>query len=159
DGEYLVRVGDVRRFSGENFNYQLIIRRPQPGYKVTLNRANPVVNAGSGKQISVKAERIDNFMGPIRVDIDGLPPGFTVTTPIDTAAGLYEAQGVINARPDAPQPTAENMATTKVTATAMVAGQEVKSEVNNLGTIKLAEKPKLLVYLELEQPAPNASAE
>jgi hypothetical protein len=160
DGEYLVRVGDVRRFAGENFNYQLVIRRPQPGYKVTLNGANPVVNAGSGKAFSVKAERIDNFMGAIRVDIDGLPPGFTVTTPMEIAAGLYEAQGVISAKPDAPQPTAENMAATKVTATAMVAGKEVKAEVNNLGTIKLAAKPKVIVYLELEQSGePGASAD
>jgi hypothetical protein len=98
-------------------------------------------------------------MGPIRVDIDGLPPGFTATTPIEIAAGLYEAQGVISAKPDAPQPTPENMATTKVTATALVAGKEVKSEVNNLGAIKLADKPKVIAYLELEKPGePGASA-
>lgn len=149
DGDYLVRVGDVRRFAGENFSYQLVVRRPQPGFKVTLGGANPVVNAGSGKAISVKAERIDNFMGPIRVDIEGLPPGYSVTSPIEIPAGMYEAQGAISALPTAPQPTAENMAASKVTATAMVAGQEVKLDVNNLGMIKLAEKPKVLVYLEL----------
>jgi hypothetical protein len=158
DGDYLVRVGDVRRFAGENFNYQLVVRRPQPGFKVTLGGANPVVSAGSGKGISVKAERIDNFNGPIRVDIEGLPPGFSVTTPIEIAAGLYEAQGAISALPNAPQPTAENMAATKVTATALVSGKEVKTEVNNLGTIKLAEKPKVIVHLELlDTPAPVAA--
>jgi hypothetical protein len=155
DGEYLVRVGDVRRFAGDNFNYQLVVRRPQPGFKVTLGGANPTVNAGSGKVITVKAERIDNFMGKIRVDIDGLPPGFAISSPIEIQGGLYEAQGVLNALPTAPQPTAENMATTKVTATALVAGKEVKTDVNNLGMIKLAEKPKVIVHLELpETPSP-----
>jgi hypothetical protein len=160
DGEYLVRVGDVRRFAGESFNYQLVVRRPQPSFKVTLGGANSVVNAGSGKTITVKAERIDNFMGKIRVDIEGLPPGYSVTTPIEIAAGLYEAQGVVNALPTAPQPTAENMAATKVTATAMVASKEVKSEVNNLGMIKLAEEPKVIVHLELlDSPAANPAAD
>jgi hypothetical protein len=154
DGDYLVRVGDVRRFAGENFHYQLVVRRPQPGFKVMLGGANPAVNAGSGKGISVKAERIDNFNGPIRVAIDGLPPGFVISSPIEIAAGLYEAQGVLNALPTAPQPTAENMAITKVSAMATVAGKEVKSDVNNLGAIKLVDKPKVIVHLELlEAPA------
>jgi hypothetical protein len=150
DGEYLVRVSDVRGFSGENFNYQLVVRRPQPDFKVTLTGGDPAVNAGSGKAITVKAERIDNFMGPIRVDIEGLPPGFSITTPIEIPAGLYEAQGVINALPGASEPTAENMAATKVSATAMVAGKEVQHEVNNLGTLKLAARPKVIVHLERE---------
>jgi hypothetical protein len=99
-------------------------------------------------------------MGKIRVDIEGLPPGYSVTTPIEIAAGLYEAQGVVNALPTAPQPTAENMAATKVTATAMVASKEVKSEVNNLGMIKLAEEPKVIVHLELlDSPAANPAAD
>ena len=42
---------------------------------MTLTGNNPTINAGSGKPFTVKAERIDNFNGPIRVDIAGLPPG------------------------------------------------------------------------------------
>jgi hypothetical protein len=148
DGEYLVRVSDVRGFAGDNFTYELVVRRPQPGFKVTLGGANSAVNAGSGKAFTVKAERIDNFSGPIRVEITGLPPGFSVTSPIEIQAGLYEAQGVISAAADAPQPTPENMASTVVQATGVVAGKEVKAEVNNLGTIKLAEKPKVIAHLE-----------
>jgi WD40 repeat protein len=158
DGEYLVRVTDVRRFAGENFNYQLIVRRPQPGFKVTLQGGGATVNAGSGKPISVKAERIDNFRGPIRVEVEGLPPGFSVTTPLEIAAGLYEAQGVINALPTAPQPTPENMAASKVVATAIVAGKQVQVEVNNLGALKLAEKPKLIAHLELLDAPPTDPA-
>jgi hypothetical protein len=127
-GSYLVRVVDVRGFSGDNYTYRLVIRRPQPSFKVTLGNTNPTINAGSGKLFTVKAERLDNFNGPIRVDITGLPPGFTVTTPLVIAEGMYEAQGVINAAADAPATTEANMAQTKVTATATIAGKEITQE-------------------------------
>ena len=54
---------DVRGLSGENFSYELTIRRPRPDFKVTLTGNNPTINAGSGKPFTVKAERIDNFRG------------------------------------------------------------------------------------------------
>ena len=150
DGTYLVRVADVRGFAGENFKYDLVIRRPQPDFKVTLSGANPMVNAGSGKQFSVKAERLDNFGGPIRIDVTGLPPGYQVSTPMVILPGLYEAHGVINALADSPAPTEQNWGLTKVTATATIAGKEVTHDVNNLGAVKRADKPKVIVHLELE---------
>ena len=44
--------------------------------------ADPTVDAGSAKEFKVTAQRIDDFEGPIRVDITGLPPGFSATTPV-----------------------------------------------------------------------------
>ena len=40
-----------------------------------------------------RRKRIDGFEGPIRVDIDGLPPGFSATTPLVIEAGQIEALG------------------------------------------------------------------
>ena len=157
-GQYLVRVSDVRGFAGADFKYELTIRRPQPDFKVTLTGNNPTINAGSGKPFTVKAERTDNFVGPIRVDISGLPAGFQATSPLVIPAGLYEAQGVINALPNVPKPPEKDQQPTKVTATAVVFGQERTKEVNNLGTLKLAEKPKVLVHLELPTPLSNPAA-
>jgi WD40 repeat protein len=148
DGAYLLRVTDVRGFSGENFNYELTVRRPQPDFKVTLTGNNPTVNKGSGKPFTVKAERIDNFGGPIRVDIGGMPAGLRVTTPLVIAEGLYEAYGVIHAAADAAAPSEDQLKEIKVTATAMVCGQERVKDVSSFGTIKLADKPKVVAYLE-----------
>lgn len=148
DGAYLVRIADVRNFSGDNFKYDLVARRPQPDFKMTLTGANPTVSAGSGKQFSVKAERLDNFAGPIRIDITGLPPGFQASTPIVILPGLFEAHGIINCLSDAAAPTEANWGLTKVTATATIAGKEVTHDVNNLGTVKKADKPKVIVHLE-----------
>ena len=162
DGTYLVRVTDVRGFSGENFRYELTVRRPQPDFKVTLSGDNPTIGATSGKPFTVKAERIDNFNGPIRVDIAGVPPGFAVTTPLVIAEGLYEAYGVINALDGASVPTEEQLKAIKVTATATLCGQERTKEVASLGTIKLADKPKVVAYLEPiagTKPGPGGAAQ
>jgi len=91
------------------------------------------------------------------VDLAGIPPGFSVTTPLVIAEGLYEAYGVINALEGAVAPTEEQLKAIKVTATATVCGQERTKDVNSLGTIKLADKPKVVAHLEL--PDPNGSPE
>ncbi|HVV98907.1 MAG TPA: c-type cytochrome domain-containing protein, partial [Planctomycetaceae bacterium] len=147
DGAYLVRVTDVRDFQGENFKYQLTVRPTKPDFNVTLNGANPTVNAGSGKAFSIAVDRIDGFDGEIRIDIANPPPGFSVSTPIIVQAGQFAASGNINALAGAPAPTPESAKATVVTATATVNGREVTKPVNNLGEIKLAPRPKALVAL------------
>ena len=151
-GEYLVRIRDVRGFQGPEYKYTLTIRPRKPDFKVTLHGANPTVNAGSAKEFRVEAKRIDGFEGPIRVDITGLPPGFHATTPLVIEEGQLEAFGVITADPDAPQPTPENSKATKVSAAGEIWDREVAHDVDNLGEIKLAAKPKVLAAI---QPVPG----
>ena len=139
---------DARGFSGDRFVYRLVVREPKPDFKVTLNGANPTVNAGSGQSFSVTVDRIDEFDDNVQVDITGLPPGFSISAPLVIEAGHAEAKGTINAAIDAPQPNETNSAVSKVTATAMIGGKTVTKDVNNFGNIKLGEKPKLFVSLE-----------
>ncbi|HMC64625.1 MAG TPA: hypothetical protein VKI65_06775, partial [Gemmataceae bacterium] len=61
DGSYLVRVRDTRGYSGARFAYRLVLREPDPDFKVTLNLANSTINAGSGQSFTVTAERYDGF--------------------------------------------------------------------------------------------------
>lgn len=148
DGSYVVRISDVRGYGGEDFKYELTARRPQPGFKVSLSPDKLALAAGSGKSVTVKAERIDNYMGPIRVDITGLPPGLSVTTPIEIQAGLYEAQSEIHAAADAATLNEEQLKAIKITATAMVCGHEQTQEVAGFKELKVADKPKVIAYLE-----------
>ena len=148
DGTYFVRVTDVRGFHGADYKYKLTIRRRAPDFRVTLNGANPTINAGSGKEFHVVVERRDGFDGPVSVDIDGLPPGFHATSPVVIEAGQDIAFGVINADADAPALTADNAKATQVKATATINGADRTHAVNNLGQIKLAAKPKVLVHIE-----------
>ncbi len=155
DGRYLVRVTDVRGFGGDEFKYKLIVRRPQPDFAVTVGNTNPTVPAGGGKRLNVSVERSDGFWGPVRVDISGLPPGFYATTPITVEAGQREAHGVLFAHADAPAPTEENASAAKITATATIAGQDVRKEAGALGKIQLGPKPKILVRLALPDAPPR----
>ena len=54
-------------------------------------------SARGAREFSVTARRIDGFDGPIRVDIEDLPPGFSATTPLVIEPGQTEAVGVITA--------------------------------------------------------------
>jgi len=105
------------------------------------------VAAGSGQSFTLNAERLDGFEDEIRVDISGLPPGFSVSTPAIIQAGHMEAKATIFADKDAPKPITTNEALTKVTATARINGLAVTKEVSNLGKIKLGDKPKIFVAL------------
>ncbi len=157
DGAYLVRVSDVRGFTGETFHYELIARPPRPDFEVALSGQNPTIGAGSGKRFTATAKRIDGFDGEIRIDIQGLPPGFTATSPLVIQAGHLETRGVVNAAADAPAPTEANWSQTRITATATIDGRQVTHEIGSLGTVKLANKPKLLV--QLAPPTAGASDE
>jgi hypothetical protein len=153
DGDYLVKVADVRGSQGEKFTYDLIIRRPQPSFKVTLGGGNAAVNAGSGKAFSVKAERIDNFMGPIRVELRGLPVGYQAMSPLVIEEGLYEAKGVLNAAIGATQMSEDDWKKVDVVATADVAGKMISQTANNLGKPTVQSRPKLVAHLELTDAA------
>lgn len=145
DGEYLVRVSDVRGLEGEAFKYTLTIRPARPDFQVALGGANPVVSPGSGKEFSVTATRLDGFAGPIDLRIEGLPPGFHCSSPLQIEAGQDTALGVIYADADAPAPTPENAKQTRITAVATIDGREVSHDVGGLGELKLGEPAKLLV--------------
>jgi hypothetical protein len=148
DGKYLVRVTDTRGLGGDRFSYRLLVRPAKPDFKVTLTGVDPTVNPGAGKDFTVVATRIDGFDDDIRVEITGLPPGFSALTPLVIQAGHLQAKGTINASADASPPGEAEAKATKVTASASISGQQLTKEVNNLGKITLGPKPKLLVAIE-----------
>jgi mono/diheme cytochrome c family protein len=158
DGEYLVKVKDVRGFQGADYRYTLTIRARRPDFQVMLSGADPKVGAGGGKEFKVSARRIDNFEGPIRVDIADVPPGFRVTTPIVIEAGQLDALGVIEAESGASPPSADAAKASKVTARARIGERDVTHSINNLGTIGLAPAPKLLVTIGPAEGGPRPTS-
>ncbi len=148
DGDYLVRVTDVRGFGGSRFAYRLTVRKPQPGFRVSLANANPTVNAGSGRRLSFVAERIDGFEGEIALEVSNLPAGYAVSAPLSIQEGHIECRAVLTAAEDAqPQPP-EAWQSVSVTARAWIDGQEIVQNVGSLGQVTLAPKPKVIVRIE-----------
>jgi hypothetical protein len=147
DGEYIVRIRDVRGFGGENYSYKLLIRPRNADFRVALQDLDPKVAPGSAKEFRVTAERLDGFDGPIRVELSGLPPGFTASTPIVIEEGQQQAVGVVKAAPDAAAPDDREGAISIAAATATIRGEEVSHPANGLGKISLLGEPKLKVAI------------
>ena len=140
DGEYLVRVTDVRGMQGKDFKYALTVRRRNADFRVSLGGFADGVPKGSGREFLLFAKRFDDYEGPIRVDVTGVPNGFKVTTPLVIQAGQIRAYGAVYADKNATTKK-ENWA--KVTATATIGGKVVSHPVNNLDGLKPLDKPKV----------------
>ncbi|MBT6498026.1 MAG: hypothetical protein HOL01_26225 [Planctomycetaceae bacterium] len=175
DGTYLVRVTDVRGIGGKDFKYRLTVRRPAPDFDVTIGGQNATVGVGSGQRLTFKLNRRDNYGGPVQIDVTGLPTGFSCPSPLVIEAGHLEARGVINAsaelvapqkeskkkdekKKDGKQSPQPDFSKVRITATAMIGDREVTKEVGNLGTIKLAARPKVIVHLNPDNPEVSPSA-
>ncbi|HUQ95428.1 MAG TPA: hypothetical protein VM120_27360 [Bryobacteraceae bacterium] len=79
DGSYTVRVRDVRGEGGLSYPYRLTIRAPKPDFRLTMSPRNPNVPAGGFVPVTITALRMDNFDGPIEVEMDNLPKGLRAT--------------------------------------------------------------------------------
>lgn len=159
DGEYLVRVTDVRGQGSEQHQYELVVRELSPGFDVSIGGKTPTINSGSGKRLTFTATRIDDFEGPIEVTIENLPPGFTAASPVTIQAGHVEARSVLYAEEKATAPTKEQWSAVTVTARADVNGKRVEKSLGSLGEIKVAKKPRVRLWLEPDPEANNVDPE
>lgn len=140
DGDYLVKLTDVRGFGGENYKYQLTVRPRRPSFRVSLNFSNSKIFFGSGREFTLKAQRLDDFQGPITVNIDNVPAGFVVPSPIVIQSGQYEAVGTVYATPEAKTPSKEACDKIQITAAATIAGESVQQSVKNFGHFQVEDK-------------------
>jgi len=151
DGSYLVRVTDTRGQGGDRYVYRLTVREPKADFRVRIadNDDKPIprlnVPAGGGVSFELHVDRLDYFEGPIRVDISGLPRGFSATTPLIIQPGMPRAEGAIHALESASPPAADAPAA-KIVATARIDGREVSHSLADVGQLKLTAPPKLLIH-------------
>ncbi len=103
DGEYKVRIADARGMGGVNFGYRLTVRQPKEHFTLKATPANPAVSKGSAIPITITAERIDGFEGPITVKVKNLPAGFHMP-PTTIEAGTFSTTVPLFADADAKLP-------------------------------------------------------
>jgi len=167
DGSYLVRVSDVRGHASRSVRLSLDGPPAATDFSVTLAGNNPTINAGSGKEFTITADRRDGFDGEIRVSLTGaLPPGFCgfQSTGDSSRPQIGGRRDLGHGRCTAAQQgQQDNAAQSTLTATADIGGHAVSKPVGSLGTITLAPKPKLTVRLLPEgnqsSPAPGQPPE
>ena len=148
DGDYVIRVIDVRNSGGPRFAYRLIARQPQPDFRVRLNNRTPSVHRGSGREISFSAERVDGFEGAIEITAQNIPAGLSIPSPISIEPGHESTSTVLTAAPDTPVPTAEQWNAMKLDATAQINGATVTHPIEGITSINLADKPGITVRVE-----------
>jgi hypothetical protein len=99
DGIYQVRVSDSAGRHGPANAYRLTVRSPKPDFTVSFNPTAPAVWKGGAIPVGVTVTRLDGFEGPVRVELQGLPPGFHAPATFveaghtTTAFALYAEQG------------------------------------------------------------------
>lgn len=147
DGDYFLVLRDVRGMQGEDFRYELFVRTPKPGFKCKVMNSNPKVVPGSGKKIGFEVERVDGFNGPIDVQVDNLPDGFSIAGPLQVEAGHDRMWATLLADADAKTPAEEAANKVQVVASANINDETVKHEAGKLGKIEVSDSTKLLVKL------------
>jgi hypothetical protein len=137
----IIRVGETYRARRDFFT-------------VRVEGMNPKVSPGSGREIRFVATRREGFEGPIRMDLDRLPAGFTASTPVEIEAGQIRAVAVLYAGVGAADPQDAADRAVRVSATAEIQGREVRRELGDLGNVQLDAAPKLTVEI---LPGPDRS--
>ncbi|HWL07689.1 MAG TPA: c-type cytochrome domain-containing protein [Planctomicrobium sp.] len=137
DGNYVVRIRDVRGMQGDMFTYTLSIRKPAPDFSVRISDRKPKVSAGRQFEVVFRVDRKDQFTGPIIINAENLPTGFSLNTPLQVEEGQIDVQGVISIAPDAEKPTPEQLNAILFTATADIQGTSVNHTVEGWTEINL----------------------
>jgi WD40 repeat protein len=125
DGEYQVRIGDARGQASLAHAYRLTIRPPRPDFSVNFNPTAPKVGKGAAVSINVTAERLDEFDGEIKLELLGLPPGFSAPA-TSIPAGENTTSFALHAEPTAVVPP--KSPPLKLVARASIEGREVVRE-------------------------------
>lgn len=147
DGDYLVRVRDVRGLGGDRFTYRLSIHEPQPDFVLSVDPENPNVPAGSSIPLTITASRIDGFDGEITVRLKNIPAGYTATQAVIHGGQTSTAillSGSAEARPF----------TLEIEGVAQIDGQQViraASLDHGLSVATMAPPPEIKVWTEPKQ--------
>ena len=147
EGDYLVRVSDVRSFGGKRYVYRLAVREAKPDFAVSMNGVNPGIPPGSGRDFTMHVERSDGYDGAVRVDFSEVPRGFIVSTPVVIEAGHNDAKATIYAAADAKTPDPKSPPV-KFIASAVVGGKPIAKPAGELGRLSAAGSAQVVVRLE-----------
>ena len=144
DGEYFVRLRDVRGLEGERFTYRLTVREPAPDFAITFDPKSFNIPRGGRVSLTVTADRRDGFAGPIDVELRDVPAGLTATAG-RIPAGADTTVLMLAASESA---SLDTLPTLKLVARATIDGRPVTRDADvtePIPVVALAPKPDLVV--------------
>lgn len=135
DGDYILHLKDVRDLGGQDFAYRLSVRSASPDYRLEADPENPNIPRGGSVPISVRADRLPGYEGPIEIQVQDLPPGVTAAG-AKIPAGQTSTVVILSASYDAsPGALASSV---KVVGHARVAGRDLVRVANPDARLQLA---------------------
>jgi hypothetical protein len=132
-GEYTVRLRDVSGMGGPLFAYRLTLRKPRPDFRLSISPRNPNVPAGGAIPLTVTAQRLDGFDGPIDITLQDLPPGLKATAG-QVGKGQVSGTLLLSASESA---RLDGAAALKASGRARIDGREVVHAANPEDPLKL----------------------
>jgi hypothetical protein len=144
DGIYHVRIGDARGQGGKSYVYRLTARPPRPSFNVHLNTTSPAVWKGGAVALTISADRIDDYDGPIAVCLENLPPGFSAPA---TTIPAGENSTVVALFAEASAMASAKAPPFKLVARAIIGGREIVKEVQG-GQCSLKESGDIVTTTE-----------
>mgnify|MGYP002382217708 CR=1 FL=1 len=113
DGDLVVRLRDLNNKGGEGYVYYLEIDYAKPDFTIRCDPSKVMMGPGSRAAMYIQIARLNGFIGPVKVDIAGLPKSVTVN-PLTIPATMTQGLLVLSASADAPL----DLATIQVTGSA-----------------------------------------
>lgn len=101
DGRYYVSVRDLNGRGGDHFVYYLRALPDGPDFELYGEYYYAMLAPGTRMMWYAHIERLNGFDGPVKMGIDGLPDGVTMT-PATIPAGMNDCAVILSAAADAP---------------------------------------------------------
>ena len=93
DGKVLIRVRDSRGQSGDQYKYKLEVRKPNPKIKFRVEQKEITLRPGVGTEFEVAVDRFEGCDAPVHVNVQGIPEGVSISSPLIIQAGQSRAVG------------------------------------------------------------------
>jgi hypothetical protein len=79
DGDYILHLKDVRGLEGKDFAYRLSLHDADLDYRLSADPENPNIPQGGSTFVTVTANRVRGYDGPIDISVEGLTGGITAS--------------------------------------------------------------------------------
>jgi hypothetical protein len=135
DADYILHLKDVRGLEGADFAYRLTVGDENPDFQLRASPENPNIPKGGAIPVTISANRIQGYVGPIDVEVQGLPRGVTAGS-ATIPAGQDSTVVVLTAAADAPVDS--RPAAIKIVGHATVNGHPLEREANQGEPLQLA---------------------
>ncbi len=119
DADYILHLKDTRGLEGGDFAYRLSLRPADVDYRLMADPQNPNIPQGGSTFVTVTANRVRGYQGPIDIRVEGLPSGITAS-PATIPAGQDSTVVVFSA--DAKSSTDAPPSAIKIVGHAMIDG-------------------------------------